>query len=195
MVVKPRGSVTIPNRPIAVGGLLSWAKAVNMALRQLRDRSIVVNGASRPSSSRSDYIPWDANLFTEGAEPSITYKVRFNLGTLNNVAASNWDSEHTLPDATTARFVILEVTSADGKVTGLTISLSATPLTEDFVNKDVPPTTHKILLGVISGTSKKMIETTNLNAEAAEIFRESKVAPAVGAEPFSRWWRWSHTSV
>jgi hypothetical protein len=35
------GSVTIPPRPRSVGGLIGWARGVNRALQELRDRKIV----------------------------------------------------------------------------------------------------------------------------------------------------------
>lgn len=34
------GSVTIPKRPATVGGLIGWAKGVNRALQELRDRKV-----------------------------------------------------------------------------------------------------------------------------------------------------------
>jgi len=88
-------------------------------------------------------------------------------------------------------FVTLAVTTASGKVTALTLAVESSPPTEDSIAKDTPPVSFKIVLGAIGRTAAKMIITTNLEAVAAEVFRESKSAPATGAEPFSRWWRWN----
>ena len=138
------------------------------------------------------YVPWAPNFFTEGSGESTVYKCRFNLGTMNQVAASNWNAEHTLGMAADAyHFVILSITTASGKVTGLTLSVDATAPSEDSLAKDTPPTSFKVVLGAIGRTEGKMIHTTNLEAVAAEVFRETKTAPAAGAEPFSRWWRWN----
>ena len=134
--------------------------------------------------------PWAPVFFTEGADP-VVYKCRFNLGTVNDVAATNWNDAFTLPSDDTIKFVVLTVTSASGKVTGVTISVDASPPAEDDIAKDTPPVSFKILLGAIGKTSAQMIVTDNLTMLATEVFRESKVAPATGAEPFSRWWRWS----
>jgi hypothetical protein len=41
MKFRLQGSVTIPKRPSTVGGLIGWARAVNKALQELRDRKIV----------------------------------------------------------------------------------------------------------------------------------------------------------
>jgi hypothetical protein len=92
-------------------------------------------------------------------------------------------------------FAVVTITSASGVVTGLTLSVETTAPATDDVAKTTPPTSHQIVLGAIGRTSAKMIERTNLNAVAAEVFRESKPAPAEGAEPFDRWWRWNHTTI
>lgn len=140
--------------------------------------------------------PWTPDFFTTGTAPSLVYKCRFNLGTVNNVAASNWNAEHVLPSAVDEfKFVVLTITSANGKVSGVAISVDAASPATDEVSKDVPPGTHKILLGAIGRSSAKMIVVKNLQMAGVEVFRETKSAPAVGAEPFSRWWRWEYSTV
>lgn len=139
----------------------------------------------------SSLNPWQPIFFTTGSPPSLVYKCRINFGTVNNVAASNWNDEHTLPTDDTIKFVILTITTASGKVTGVAISIDAAPPTDDVIAKDTPPVTHKIVLGAIGKQSAQMIVITNLNLIAVEVFRETVAAPATGAEPFSRWWRWT----
>jgi hypothetical protein len=136
------------------------------------------------------YIPWKPSFFTTGTEPSIVYKCTFNLGTVNNVVATNWDDEFTLPTDDTIKFVVLTITTDSGKVTGVSISVDTAPPTDDVIAKDTPPVTHYIVLGAIGKTSAQMIVTTNIEEIAVEVFRETVAAPATGAEPFSRWWRW-----
>jgi hypothetical protein len=142
------------------------------------------------------YVPWAPKFFTTGSPPSLVYKCRFNLGTLNNVPATNWNDDFTLGmGADVYHFVVLTITTASGQVTGLTLSIDSTPPETDNIAKGTPPVTHKIVLGAIGRTEAKMIETTNLNAVASVVFLESKAAPAVGAEPYDRWWRWNHNAV
>lgn len=172
-----------------------WANSIREAIARLANRRISNNRGGGSGGGGGEYVPWAANFTTEGTVEIPVYKVRFNLGTLNNVAAANWDEVHTLADDDTVRFVVLTITSASGKVTGLTIGIQSTIIGEDEMSKDTPPTTHKILLGAISKTSAVMIEDTNLNAVAVEVFRESKAITGEGEEPFSRWWRWAHTQV
>jgi len=178
---------TITDDPRWIG---RFSREVRKSIAALRDRQILVTGQFKvPIKNRKN--PWESSLIYEDDK----FKVRFNLGTINNVCASNWETKFDLPTENAIRYVILTITSANGKITGVVISLSATPMSEDFVTKDTPPPSHKILLGVVSQKQQIMIEDTNLNAVASEVFRESKASTAVGSEPFSRYWRWEHTSV
>lgn len=197
MISKPRGSVTLPRLPRGVGNLLKWSREVNQCLQQLRDRVVVTKSSKGVAASApTSYIPWDPQFFTTGSLPSLVYKCRINLGTVNNVAASNWNAEHVLPSAEDEfKFVVLTITSANGKVSGVEISVDAASPATDAVSKDVPPGTQKILLGAIGRSSAKMIIVKNLQMAGVEVFRETKSSPAVGAEPFSRWWRWEYSTV
>lgn len=131
--------------------------------------------------------PWQPTFFKDGE----IFKCRFNLGTCNNVVASNWNDAFTLPSDDSSKFVVLTVTTASGKVTGIALSVDASAPAEDVIAEDTPPITHKIVLGAIGKTSAKMIIDFNIVILAEEVFRSSAAAPAAGAEPFNRWWRWS----
>jgi hypothetical protein len=138
----------------------------------------------------STYVPWRPSFFTEGTPEAPVYKCRFNLGTVNNVPAGNWNDKFTLPSDDSLKFVVITVTTESGKVTGVTISLDTAAPTEDSIAKDTPPVEFKIVLGAVGKQTGKMIVTVNLDMIAQEVFRETKTAPAVGGEPYSRWWRW-----
>jgi hypothetical protein len=138
----------------------------------------------------STYVPWRPSFFTEGTPEAPVYKCRFNLGTVNNVPAGNWNDKFTLPSDDSLKFVVITVTTESGKVTGVTISLDTAAPTEDSIAKDTPPVEFKIVLGAVGKQTGKMIVNVNLDMIAQEVFRETKTAPAVGGEPYSRWWRW-----
>lgn len=138
----------------------------------------------------STYVPWRPSFFTEGTPEAPVYKCRFNLGTVNNVPAGNWNDKFTLPSDDSLKFVVITVTTESGKVTGVTISLDTAAPTEDSIAKDTPPVEFKIVLGAVGKQTGKMIVAVNLDMIAQEVFRETKTAPAVGGEPYSRWWRW-----
>jgi len=138
----------------------------------------------------STYVPWRPSFFTEGSSEAPVYKCRFNLATVNNVPAGNWNDKFTLPSDDSLKFVVITVTTESGKVTGVTISLDTAAPTEDSIAKDTPPVEFKIVLGAVGKQTGKMIVAVNLDMIAQEVFRETKTAPAVGGEPYSRWWRW-----
>lgn len=141
----------------------------------------------------STYVPWRPSFFTEGTPEAPVYKCRFNLGTVNNVPAGNWNDKFTLPSDDSLKFVVITVTTESGKVTGVTISLDTAAPTEDSIAKDTPPVEFKVVLGAVGKQTGKMIVNVNLDMIAQEVFRETKTAPAVGGEPFSRWWRWTQS--
>lgn len=193
-IARPQGSVSIPRQPRRGLDLYPWCLEVNRAIQQLIDRCFSIS----PSVGKKTVVlpttkkPWEPTFYTEGTPETPVYKVRFNLGTANNVIATNWNTAHTLGMADGVwHFVVLTITSTSGKVSSCTISITATAPLSDEVSKDVPPTSIKIVLGAVGRTSGQMIEFDNFSLYAVEVFRESKSAPAVGAETFSRWWRWS----
>lgn len=189
-----KGTVT-PAKWAALGEYLQTAgisSGPGLRVRRVGNRTIITTRRRALGAvGGSSLNPWEPIFFTTGSGETIVYKCRINLGTVNNVAASNWNAEHTLPSDDTIKFVVLTITTASGKVTGVSISIDAAPPTEDVIAKDTPPVTHKIVLGAIGKQSAQMIVTTNLNLIAVEVFRETVAAPATGAEPFSRWWRWT----
>jgi hypothetical protein len=167
-----------------------FSREVRRSIAALRDRNIVITGGQIRFSGGSSYTPWNPSFFTTGTYPSIVYKCRFNLGTVNNVVSTNWNDNFTLPSDNSLKFVVITVSSESGKITNVAISLDTASPTEDSIAKDIPPTEFKIVLGVVGKNYGKMIISTNLDMIASEIFKETKTAPAVGGEPFSRWWRW-----
>jgi len=165
----PADSPDIGYRRNSAGGFTAW----------LKRRSRGGGATSRK--------PWQPSFFKDGE----TFKCRFNLGTCNNVVASNWNDAFTLPSDDSSKFVVVTVTTASGKVTGIALSVDDSAPAEDVIAEDTPPVTHKIVLGAIGKTSAKMIIDYNIVILAQEVFRSSAAAPAAGAEPFNRWWRWS----
>lgn len=197
--------MTEPSKPGRGMDVLAWCIQVWHYLRQnrvevgpgleLRRTSSGTILSIRPvrggGGAPSVYVPWEPSFFTEGSGVSLVYKCRFNLGTVNNVPAGNWNDAFTLPSDDSLKFVVITVTTESGKVTGVTLSLATAAPTEDSVAKDTPPVEFKVVLGAVGKQTGKMVVTTNLDMVAAEVFRETKTAPAVGGEPFSRWWRWT----
>jgi hypothetical protein len=195
--------MTEPNKPARGMDVLAWCLQAwhymrqnrvevgpGLELRQTSSRTII-SVKRRKGGGSAKRAPWAPEFFTTGSGGALVYKCRFNLGTVNHVPAGNWNAEHTLPSDDAIKFVVLTITTASGKVTGVAISLDTDAPTEDVIAKDTPPVTHKIVLGAVGKTRAQMIVDENLTLLATEVFRETKTAPATGGEPFSRWWRWS----
>ena len=139
--------------------------------------------------------PWQPKFIINTETIPNSYKVRFNLGTVNQVPATNWNDEHTLSsDEEDIKFVILTISTNSGKVSGVAISVEANAPDEDEISKDVPPVAFKVVLGAITNNTSKMIVTDNIQAAAVEVFRQGKSAPTKGSESFTRWWRWQVTT-
>jgi hypothetical protein len=72
-----KGNITIPPRPRSVGGLIGWARGVNRALVELRERKIVGNVTTRAASGIKP--PLWVTLRTLPGDP-ITYEVFAEYG-------------------------------------------------------------------------------------------------------------------
>jgi hypothetical protein len=97
-----KGNVTIPPKPRTVGGLIGWARGVNRALAELRDRKIVGNVTTRAASGIKPPL-WVTLITTPGDPP--TYEVTVGWGYVceripgagdaiaYHEAANMWDTE------------------------------------------------------------------------------------------------------
>jgi len=72
-----KGNVTIPAKPRTVGGLISWGRAVNRALTELRDRKVV--GVVAKRNARSIKPPLFITLITNPTDP-VEYEVFAQYG-------------------------------------------------------------------------------------------------------------------
>jgi hypothetical protein len=76
-----QGSVTIPRKPTTLGGIVAWAKGVNRALAELRDRKIVGSESQRNTNSQPPFFPTLSGDATEG------YKLTMKKGW---VSSTHW---------------------------------------------------------------------------------------------------------
>jgi hypothetical protein len=85
-----KGNVTIPPRPRSVGGLIGWARGVNRALAELRDRKIV--GVISPGGRGGGSPPLKLTIKQGTAANKfqiIPGYVNFEMPTLATVALDN----------------------------------------------------------------------------------------------------------
>ena len=134
--------------------------------------------------------PWQPLFFMSD---QFTPNVSFNIGTVNGVVASNYAKKFSIADDQTY-FVVLDVITATGKVTSVTLQLKSSPPPSDSVTENTPPSSFSIVLGAIIRMEPYMIVTRNIEAVATEIFRKTKTPSSDGAEPFTRYYRWAYST-
>lgn len=165
-------------RASVIQALIDGQRALS---RKLAARKPLIGGGG----SQPRCIAWKPTFRTEDG----TSYVRFRLGLLNQIAATNWNDEFEIAaDAT--KWPVLNVTASNGKITGYTIALDDATPTENQEAEDYPPDEFKIVLGVIDSLRATMAACENFEVSAIEARRESRNPPAAGAEPFTRWWQW-----
>ena len=103
------GSVTIPKRPSTVGGLVGWARGVNRALQELRDRKVSFSSsANRPSGSKDSW-----KLTTAIDEGDVKWNVSASRSTITDgtngdaidLTLAGFDTPETIDET---KFIVLE---------------------------------------------------------------------------------------
>jgi hypothetical protein len=167
--------------------LAAWANQVATAIQQLRDRVPQALGRKGGGGGASGgCTPWKPRFSTSGE----THYVRFDLGLLDQMAATNWDAEQAI-DAGATKWPTLLVSASEGGISSFSISLEDTTPTTTETQENTPPGSFKIVLGVIHELQAEMAVCENLEAVAVELMRISKATPAAGEEPFTRVWKWA----
>ena len=118
-----KGNVTIPARPHTVGGLIGWARGVNKALVELRDRKI--EGIPQKSRGKTPYP------FQISASPAL---LKSALGLLGGVEIASQEEENPA-DGTwylAAKVVINDTTVAITSSTGECTTTDTSETTTDY---------------------------------------------------------------
>lgn len=169
-------AIQLPNINL-VGGTQEWSGS-----------SVLLRPDATPLvGSPPVYIPWKPTFSLQSGQN----KVRFNLGTVNGLIATNWDELLDLAPAETV-FVVLTATgeAGTGSVTGFSLSLEPSPPAQDNPTEGVLPSEFKFVLGVIKDHCAQMVIDYNLNATGSTAFIKSQTAPVEGGETFVRYWKW-----
>ena len=190
----PLGTVLTIEWVLAVQAILTaLVQGRNITVRDgliVRNRESSVELAQRKKKvrrvSNAPVNPWQPVFSVVGG----VNKVRINLGSVNGLIATNWDTLHTIA-ADVTYFVVLNVSGADGLITGFTISLDSTPPSDDNVTEGVLSATFKVTLGVIKDLKGEMVVDYNLISQGQVAFILPIPAPTEGGEPFVRFWRWA----
>lgn len=166
-------------------------REMSQAIRELQNqrRQTTRGGKSRPASAAKR--PWEPTIAANGAN----YTAVLTVGTLNGLVPSNYSNAFNLT-ADTTYWPTLDVTTSNGQITGVTISMDTTPPAQTTINESTPPGSFKIILGVIRNTTYAMAHNTNLSATTSEVFRVDKTSLTIpGEEPSKRYYEWIVTGM
>ena len=105
-----KGNVTIPARPHTVGGLIGWARGVNRALTELRDRKI--EGKPKKNVRRAPF-PFEVTRATPDLLKSAP-------GLLGNVSIASQEKENPA-DGTHYLLAKVIINSTTGAITSSTV--------------------------------------------------------------------------
>ena len=104
-----KGNVTIPARPHTVGGLIGWARGVNRALTELRDRKIEGTGAKNAGGTTYP--------FQVSATPAL---LKSAPGLLGSVSIASQEKENPA-DGTHYLLAKVIINSTTGAITSSTV--------------------------------------------------------------------------
>lgn len=169
--------INVPDVRLPAGaGTMEWS-----------GNDVLLRPAQRITSNSPS--PWTPKFESDGTQQSL---VSFHLGTINGVVPANWSQKHQMPQLTEGQFkyITLTVTTQSGGVTGSTISLEDTPVTEERIAKSVPPTQFEVVLGVLYTGGFFMNVNYNLQALATVAFQELRIPVGPGESPKDNWYVW-----
>ena len=129
-------------------------------------------------SSRQD--PEDENQYIVTARP----------GTLNNVLASNWNAELTVP-AASLRYIVLTASANNNAIVSTSMSADSSPPSgEQSPQKWALPTSFKVILGLVLGPQVWQVVYDNLSYTSAKRITTDRANPAIGQLPYDNWYIW-----
>jgi hypothetical protein len=134
-----KGNVTIPARPHTVGGLIGWARGVNRALTELRDRKIegkVTKGASSMPTPYPFQITVSADLLKSA--PGLLGQIEIDSQEVENPTDGVW--------SLLAKIII---NSTTGEITSSTVEWVTTVPTDTTTNYHLTIANLEILDGQI----------------------------------------------
>ena len=143
--------------------------------------------ARRGGGTAAGCIPWKPTV--------VDGKVRMSPGTINGVISSAWND--LINFTGDLNYIIATVTFTDKQVTSIEYTVSETiPSGEELnpVTLESLPSSIKIILGTLVGTSSCMVWNTNILISAVEVFQETIANPAVNTKPYNSWYSYKLNS-
>lgn len=118
------------------------------------------------------------------------YIVTVRPGTLNNVLASNWNAELTVP-ASSLRYIVLSASANNNAIVSTSMSADSSPPSgEQSPQKWALPTSFKVILGLVLGPQVWQVVYDNLSYTSAKRITTDRANPAIGQLPYDNWYIW-----
>ena len=158
-----------------------------------RSLDIIQTPSASGGGGASTIYPFDAYLSAGTA----TYAVQ--PGTINGLLPSNYNSTFTLTPGTTY-YLVLNVTTSGGQVTGATLAFNTSAPAAIPVNAGQPPTSFSFLIGVLlvgatSGTWYRTIGPGSLSAAGQLSYQANATSPSPGTLPYTNYYTWVVTQA
>jgi hypothetical protein len=190
----------IPREP-RQGGMLDWAWGAQVVryLRSIAPQSSPSVRVSRTSGGTTFEAldaggrggTGDCPFAITLTEAGSAYTATFRAGTINSLLPSNYLTGVAVP-ATGTKYLVLTCTASNGEITAATFSADATAPAAIVPFAGQPPTSFKILIGVvIDGALVQVWGCGNIQALGVESFRVQKGAPVAGQVPYDVYYTWS----
>jgi hypothetical protein len=112
MIIRPRGTVTLPRRSHAGLALIGWCKEVDRALQQLRDRVFEVNTSGGRGGAASTTCPFgEVITYTVGETTKTGIRGGFIQAGIKNFNVPNKEIENLEDDGVTLIYLEISVTA------------------------------------------------------------------------------------
>lgn len=154
-------------------------------------------GGGGGGGGSSGPYPFDVE-FTAGSDGS--HKTATTRpGTINGIIPSNILTTADL-SVSSAYYLVLNATVADGEITACTISFDSSPPSSMPVTLGEPPTSFSYVLGMIIGDGSlcvwfRTIGSGSLTSTGSEVYRVPKAFPSPGTIPYDIYWTWVLTNA
>ena len=174
---------------------LQPAQSLDTGMLQLPNGRMHIPAARRTRRSGSSRcIPWKPTVVNTSETEVPNYKIRLSPGTINGVINPAWNDlvDVTDPvDADDLNYIIATVTFTDKQVTSIDYTVSGTIPSGNELNPIISeslPSSIKIILGTLVGTTSCMVWNTNILITAVEVFQETIANPAANTKPYNSWY-------
>lgn len=138
------------------------------------------------AGSETGPCPFDISLRGEGTN----YRLTIYPGLVNGLLPDNYLSGILIPN-NGEHYIYLVCTSSNGNITSVTLQAYSTPQQPSLPTLGYPPSSLRILMGIVIGsTSYKIATCSNYAVESEESFRLQKASPVIGMLPYDIYYNW-----